>query len=373
MPYTKPMITRLRGILGWIQKYERHLSAPVFIAGFLNDVFLTYGRLELASAMLVFGLYVIVAAAATIASHYLYAHRGTEGWKLRSLRVLLSLLAQFVTGGLISGFLIFYTRDAALTVSWPFIFLLVIIFIGNEFFRHYREALSFRSILFFFTLYTYLIFALPYALHTLGTAVFLESTGGTIALFALYIGLLRIAGKERFWGSMKSTIPAAVLITILITGSYFTGIIPPLPLALKDAGVYHLVTHVGDTYTLQGEPGQAPWWDIFDSTPALVHNVPGGLLYVYSAVFAPTKFSAGVEHQWQHYNDTKHHWETIATILFPINGGRDGGYRGYSTVSDIQEGRYRVNIRTLTKQVIGRVYFNVISASSTPVLITDTD
>ncbi len=365
------MLARLHKVLSWVQEHERHLSAPIFIAGFLNDVFFTYGRLALADAMVVFGTYVVIAAFATIGAHYLYTRRGTEGWKLRALRTFLSLLAQFVTGGLISSFLIFYTRDAALVASWPFLALLVIIFVGNEFFRHYREALSFRSILFFFTLYIYVLFALPYLLHTLGGNMFLESTGIALSIFALYLLGLRLAGKERFWDSMKTTIPAVLLMAIFFVTSYYTGVIPPLPVALRDAGVYHSVVHTGDTYTLSGEDSTTPWWDIIGITPVTVHLTPGAPASVYAAVFAPTRFATSVEHLWQRKEG--HRWVSVADVSFPISGGRDGGYRGYSTVSSLTPGNYRVTIRTGTKQVIGRLYFIVVSASSTPPLTTQTD
>jgi hypothetical protein len=304
-------------------------------------------------------------------------HDAEEGMVLKTARVLLSLLAQFVTGGLLSGCLIFYTKDAALTASWPFILLLVGIFVGNEFFRLYRERLAFRAVLFFFTLYAYTIFALPSFIHTIGPATFIESTAVAFGINLVFLIGLAFAGWKRFKASFWEITGGVVFIAAVVNICYFTGIIPPLPLGIRNVGVYQSVTRVSTVnasiYELSGELSTSPWWDIDHIEPTTVHLVLGSPLSVYSAVFAPISFSTAVVHRWQWYDDSTHKWITQADIAFPIEGGRDGGYRGYSTLTGIKQGKYRVSIETLSGLVIGRIYFNVVYVTVPPPLVTNTN
>ena len=160
-----------------------------------------------------------------------------------------------------------------------------------------------------------------------------------------------------------------------MNASYFTGIIPPLPLTLRDAGVYHSITRTSNGYEVQSETQTKPWWDLGPATsqfyPETIHYVPGTSLSVYSAVFAPISLSTAIVHEWQWYDSSKHKWVTKADIAFAISGGRDGGFRGYSTLSNIQPGKYRVSIETLSGQIIGRLYFNVATVTSSPTTHTE--
>ena len=343
----------------------------MFVAGFVSDL-LTVVPLSIQNAVYLYGFYLCISAIATIGSHYLFVRDAQEGPFLKGIRIVLSLAAQFTTGGLLSGCLIFYTRSAALSASWPFVVLLAVIFIGNEAFRHYREQIAFRSGLFFFSLYAYLVFALPTLLHTISPKTFLESTGIAFGIFVVYVILLGFAGWKRLRSSLLETFIGVGVVIVIVVGSYFTGIIPPLPLSLSDVGVYDSIIHTDQGYLVQAESVPAdPWWDVGNWVPVTLHIVPGSSLSVFSAVFAPTLFSTAVVHRWQWYDSPSRSWQTEAVITFAITGGRHGGYRGYSTLSNVVPGSYRVSIETVSGQVIGRIYFNVQNTSIAPVLHTE--
>jgi hypothetical protein len=152
---------------------------------------------------------------------------------------------------------------------------------------------------------------------------------------------------------------------------YFTNLIPPLPLALKEAGVYHHFTKLSDgTNQLDGEP--RTWIESFAPLPTTFHKKIGESVYVFTAVFAPSGLSTPITYEWQRYDSAVRDWVTDSTFSFSINGGRDGGYRGYSLTSNPAAGAWRVNVLTPSGLVIGRVAFNVVDSSSTPTLATQT-
>ena len=364
------MTHKLTQLFAWIKKNERHISTVVFFGGTTTDI-LTLSTVSISYGIMLLGIYTGVAMIASIVEHYLYIHEDTEGAFLRGLRVALAFVAEFLIGCLLSGLLVFYTRSAAINVSWPFVLLLVAILFGNEFMRDYKERLAFRSTLIFFTIYAYTIFTLPTLLHHIGPSSFLYSSGVAISAFCLFFFALARAGWKRLKESLWEILVGVGAVLILVNGSYFTGIIPPLPLSLKDVGVYHVISHTSQGYKAQAETSVHHWWDINEIEPASVHVVPGESLSVFSSIFAPTAFSSAVVHQWDWYNPTTRKWEAKAEIAFGISGGRDGGYRGYSTLSNIVPGYYRVSIETQSGQVIGRTYFNVYNVATEPDLHTE--
>ena len=82
-------------------------------------------------------------------------------------------------------------------------------------------------------------------------------------------------------------------------------------------------------------------------------------VYVFSSVFAPTKLNTEIFHKWQYYDEANEQWIESDKLGFSISGGRDGGYRGYTLKSNIQEGLWRVDVVTKRNQLLGRVKFVV--------------
>jgi hypothetical protein len=272
---------------------------------------------------------------------------------------------QYAVGAILSGSLIFYTKSSTLEVSWPFLVLLAIVFFGNEFFRGYREHLAFQTMLFFFGLYAYAIFALPLLIGKLGPFVFLGSSAVALSILLAFLYALYRVGENRFKKSFKLMLGGSVGIVLLINGAYFTGLIPPLPLGLKDAAVYHLVEKVPGGYRVL-EERQREWWQFYE--PTTVHHVSGTPLYAYTAVFAPVRFTATVVHEWEHYDEKAGRWVSMNRVSFPVSGGRAEGYRGYSLKSDPQQGKWRVSVQTSEGQTIGRFAFIVETVRTAPVL-----
>ena len=101
------------------------------------------------------------------------------------------------------------------------------------------------------------------------------------------------------------TARAIAVIYVLFNILYFTNAIPPLPLSMKDAGVYHSVMHdqVAGTYTVVGE--QSPWYDFMFPFDDVFHETPGGSAFVYTSVFAPSGLSTQILHEWQYYDAVK--------------------------------------------------------------------
>lgn len=355
------VIDRIKRLLSWAQRNERHLGAVLFVFGFGTDL-ITFALLPVTFVNLAFLGYLALATICTLGSH-LFSRLSEEAtlWR-KTLAVLFPLGAQYAIGSLLSGCLIFYAKSAAVFVSWPFLLILALVFIGNEYFRKYYEHLAFQVLLLFFGIYAYAIFALPLVLHRLGSWVFLGSTAIAVIALALVLRLMARLGRAGYEQSLRYVIPGAALIVVVMCASYFTGIIPPIPLTMPAAGIYHDVHREGDHYVVALE-NERPWWDI---RTQVIHHVPGTPLFAYSAVSAPFAFGTSVVHVWEHKEYGK--WVERSRATFRIAGGRDGGYRGYSEVLDAVAGDWRVTIETTDRQVIGRLYATVETVTEPPLI-----
>jgi len=147
---------------------------------------------------------------------------------------------------------------------------------------------------------------------------------------------------------------------------YFTNLIPPIPLSLKDADVLHSIQRNTDsnydvTYENHG------WREYFQMYPDY-NETPGSPVYAYSAIFSPQDLNLNIVHEWQYYDAVQKKWLTESIINLPVVGGRNGGFRTYSVRSNLAPGKWKVNIKTDQGQTIGHLRFNVISSQIEPVL-----
>lgn len=357
------MVDRL---LSFLQRYEHRLSTLLFVVGFATDL-VTFTLLDLPVVNLFFIGYLILAAFFTFLTHTMRRFAvHPSAWR-RGIAVISPLAATFTIGGLLSGFLIFYTKSAVLSVSWPFLLLLLTIFLGNEFFRSYRSHIAFQTVLFFFALYAYAIFGLPLYINELGPDIFLWSTAIALAVFTVFLVLLSLASWERLKATLGRIVIGTVAVVVTVVALYFSGLVPPIPLTLKESGIYHGVSRIDGGYQVTHE-GWSRWSRFL---PREIHHVPGTPLYAYSAIFAPTSFSVNVVHRWERYDESSKKWITESMVAFTLAGGRAGGYRGYSEKSDPRPGDWRVTIETLEGQVIGRLNFEVENVPTAPTLYTD--
>lgn len=335
-----------------VRKYERHLSALAMLAGFIVDN-LFFKRVDLWETQVVFAVYAAICFISIPLLHWLQSRPSPAP----RISLLLPLATQFALGGFWSGFVIFYGRSADLSVSWPFLLFLVLVFLGSEYFSQYHARLVFTSVLFFFALYSYAIFAVPVYTGTIGAGTFFISTLVAIGVFALFTRLLRAVARERFLEDIFRIRFGAAAVLLLVAVSYITNILPPLPLSAEAVGIYHSVWRVPGAYMATGEP--QPWQVRYFGFSPTLHLVPGDSVSAYSSVFAPTALATTIVHRWEWYDPEQKEWVDKANIAYPITGGRDGGYRGYSTIFAGTEGKWRVNVETIDGRRIARLSFYI--------------
>jgi len=346
--------------------YMRYVSPLSLIAGFILDTLFLARRVDLFLTNALLFSYLLIAAFGILLINLIQNGHLRHHLYLKALP-LLPVVAQFAFGGLFSAYLSLYSRSAAVSVSWIFIVVLVVLIIGNERFAHFYARPLVQISLYFTVLFSFLSFFLPVIFREIGPWMFLGSGVVALVIMGAFLALLfkLIPEMREHRGRSMRTIG---VIFIVFNVLYFTNAIPPLPLALKGAGVYHSIVKTGSgSYTLMGEA--IPWYERYFNYAPTFHATPDAPVFVLSSVFAPSGLTTKILHEWQFYNPEQKEWRTTNTVAFPIQGGRDGGYRGYSQKIDPAAGKWRVNVITQYGQLIGRIAFTVVEAVVVPTLV----
>ena len=270
----------------------------------------------------------------------------------------LPFFIQFFLGAILSGSLVFYSRSASLSISWPFLALLAVLIIGNEVFRSRYLSLAFQMVALFVSYFLYASFSLPLLLKNISGFAFIAS--GIVSLFAFYLItlVLKKAAYERYRASRLLIWFSVIGAYLLFNGLYFFNLIPPLPLSLREVGIYHSITKSEGVYTLSFEP--SAWYKIGKVSSTFHISENHAPVYAFSSVFAPDNLSTNIVHEWFFFDPSSKSWVSMSKITFPISGGRELGYRGYTIEPDIIPGKWRLDVETEAGRLIGRTAFDVV-------------
>jgi len=351
----------------WYGRFERPISSLSLIGGFVFDA-VTLKRVDtLWENFWILGHLVIVGIFIALI-HLKESELGDEKNPSKAHFWFVNIL-QFFFGGTLSAYLVFYFRSADIFVAWPFILLLALAFVANESLKSHYIRFNFQISLFFLSIYSFTIFLVPVVLHQIGALVFLLSGFLSLIFITIFVSIVFALTKDRLNESKKMVSFLVLGIFALVNFLYFTNLIPPIPLSLKDAGVYHSIQRNADgnydvTYEDYGWKGYLSLYPDFE-------EVIGSPVYAYSAIFSPKGLNINIIHEWQYHDETQNKWITYMTIKLPVVGGRDGGFRTYSMGTDLTPGKWRVNIKTEQGQTIGHLLFNVILVGTQPVLAND--
>ncbi|PID83343.1 hypothetical protein CSB11_02275 [Candidatus Campbellbacteria bacterium] len=339
----------------FIKKNNKKISILIFLGGFLFDFF-TLTSIDTAYYRTIIFVYLSIALFFIFLINY-GDYKNIKNKFIFSLYKNGTYVTQFAFGALLSGFVIFYTSSGIFAVSWPFLLLLYGLFVGNETFKRHYERFEFQIMIFYFILFAFSVFFIPITVGKMSDNVFIMS--GLVSLFTIlfivkiFFKILPILKKRRY------KILRNILIVFSIFNTfYFLNILPPIPLSVKSTQVAHLVErNVSGQRVLTVE--KRSWYEFYDKYFDVFHKIKSGKVYFFVSIFAPRGFETEIQHVWEYYDDFKEKWVQKSKVKYNIIGGRNNGYRGYSYITNAEEGDWRVTIINKRGAVIGRKSFKV--------------
>lgn len=352
---------------------EKPIMAAVFFLGGVIWDTATLTRIDrvrdnliLLLYLLALGCLIVVSARADLRAS-LHPQVGTEGqlpWPER-VRPYYRRVIQFLLGGQFSAYAVFYFKSASLTSTGAFFVLLVGLLVTNEFF-HQRIA-SVRLLIGLYSLVSlsFFTFFLPVVTKIMNTWMFLLGAGLSVAITLTLVRLIYRPASGIGWRERILPGLSGLMLIGLVVGFYFLNLIPPVPLSLRFGGAYHQVTREGEAYQLVFE--REAWYRFWQRSDDPYRG--GGPVYCFTAVFAPVDLHTKIYHRWQFRppeGQGTRAYTTTDRIGFPIAGGRDDGYRGYTVKQAVMPGDWRVDVETSEGHILGRVQFRVERASAEP-------
>tara|TARA_B100000745_G_scaffold300564_1_gene255338 strand:+ start:19370 stop:20431 length:1062 start_codon:yes stop_codon:yes gene_type:complete len=349
-------------IVGTARSYAHLAPTIALFAGFVFDIF-TLNRPDALFENIVISGYLIISALAIVAfqTNFFNTHE-------RARLTLLTVL-QFSFGNLASALMVLYARSGTFTGSLIFIGLLGALFLGNELLKDRYARNTLRVSLWYFLLLTYMALVVPILVNEIGVLAFATSIFFALVVMSLFIRILAlVAGMPRDEYAQHIRI-SVITITVIFGTLYAANLIPPVPLALKQIGIYHSIERRGLEYEVTYE--KPAWFEFWRDTNSTYHFDASGTAYCMSSVFAPPRLETEIWHRWEKYDQATDSWNTVSRTPFPIRGGRDAGYRGYTQTTQIDSGVWRCNVETKWGALIGRTTFTATPATPQTKIPTD--
>jgi hypothetical protein len=315
---------------------SKYAPAVFFISGFLWDA-LTLGRAIKPIDLFILAAYLAGAAVILVLLGRGVAFPGSQ---------YVGFALEFLFGGIFSALFIFYFLSSGALAGYLFVLALAVLLVGNEFLGTRYSELTLSWTMFTLCALMFFNFALAHLFHSISTFWFYL---GTLVAVLLVLVLRRLSRRET--ASIRPSMAVAALLLVLHVFNF----IPPVPLVKKQMLIAHSVRHEGTSYIARVE---SPGWRFWRASSSTYHRRDGEPIYCFTSVFIPNGIRTTIRHRWEHL-DERDGWTTMDVRSFAIEGGRHGGYRGYTFKQNLIPGRWRVTAESESGAAIGILDFTV--------------
>lgn len=343
----------------WSQ-FKKHWLTVSFVLGFISDSILLNQIDSVVDNLILFGYSML--ATFSLIFFYLGISQKAGAWLSSKFVRWMPGVMQYSFGGLLSGMLIFYGRSGDWVTSAPFLILILSVIFGNELVHKRSDRLVYHLSLYFIGLFSFVVLILPVVFGAMGDLMFFLSGITALLWVTIVVQILHRIVPNFMRVNTRRVVLMIGSIYMTLNFLYFTGVMPPIPLSLTELSMVHSVVKEGNSYRVVTE--EQAWWRQLPFMEESLHP-KGSELSCFARVYAPAKLTTEIFHRWE-YKDADGNWVERARIKYPIAGTNAGGYRGYTTVGNVQSGKWRCSVETARGQVLGRstAYVDVGGAGS---------
>lgn len=338
---------------------KQHLTTIIFIGGFAIDMFFL-PPIDHPFSKWIGLIYITIIALSIYLREKIIARNKASKHEQRAFSFL-TLCISYCSGSALSFVFIYAARSAALSVSWPLLFIILGIMVINEMVSSHSFRFTLDIGILFFVLTFYSIFTIPIIVNQQSDIIFAISiaSAGLLALaYTLHIHRASETTEHESGRSRALSLGIPVFIAML----YYVNVLPAVPLSLLEGNVYHNITRTSEG-DFVGVKEDIPTRTIagYSLGENMYHLREGETsVYYFSSVYAPATLSVQLSHKWEYYDTSSKTWRHYATIPFTVKGARVTGYRAYSTISNAFPGKWRVTTLLGGKRTVGRTTFTVV-------------
>ncbi|MEQ8242444.1 DUF2914 domain-containing protein [Fulvivirga sp.] len=345
----------------FIRRHQKYGPIFFFIVGFIFDT-LTLGRIDGWYVMIVLCLHMLLLTATLFAFNLIDDGKWKNTW-IDKYQDYFPLAIQFFFGSLSSAYVIYFSRSVSLSRAASFLVILLILLFANETLKKRISNKYLQFSVYAFISFTFSSFMIPVFIKEMNNIVFIISGAISLACSLFLItSIYKTSPSTRAEIHLGKMTGMVLLIYVLINTFYFFKLIPPVPLALENGLVAHDIRLENNRYIIDYEEEESLiFWR--DHKFEFSHN-PDDNVYVFSSIFAPTELKKSIFHRWKWYNKNTNDWELVEDIGYVIEGGRDGGYRGYTFKKNVKPGLWKVEVITEEEMILGVIDFEIKTTAS---------
>ena len=334
------------------QQYGPYLPAMAFGAGFLLDIF-TLGEVDDWSNIFVLTVY-LLGVLAILITEYLEIDKSVHSNTfISNFFIYRNDIFHFMLGALLSAFTLFFFKSSSLSNSFIFMILMVSLLLLNEIEFFKRQGIIMRSALSMLCFVSYLVYLIPIFAGRANSIIFYSCT--LMALAASITGHYYLTKyNSRKWENLKKLLLPQLAVVLTFASLYTLKILPPIPLSIKEIGIYHDVQKTDGKYITRD---LTSWLNFWSSGDTDFQARAGDKVYVFAKIFSPGGFAGKIYLRW--LKKTQDGYITSDRITLKITGGRAQGYRGYAYKSNYSPGQWQVRIETEEGLEIGRIGFEI--------------
>nr|WP_246356858.1 DUF2914 domain-containing protein [Pyxidicoccus fallax] len=338
-------------------RHEKWEMAAFFFGGFIYDI-VSLSRIDDTLTLVQSFAYLVI-----LTSLLLLEQRFPDGteppkllakvWRWREDAV------HFFFGSLLSVFMLLLFKATSGVMPYLFVVGLFALLVANELPRFRQVGPVIRVVLLSLCVTLYFACLLPVVIGRMGFWVFLLAVAlGSASVFGLMRVIQRWRPDVEFLVRNVAIPGFGVQAAMLVL--YLVGVIPPLPVAVQFAGIYHKVERVSPGVYYLSSVDESIWykpWTWFG--PDFVMQ-PGDKPNYFFRIFAPKGFAPyRVRVRW-YYDHPEKGWTTNGSghMASVSSNGTDGGYRYYANTSNLKPGDWRVVLETEDGHEIHRINFS---------------
>lgn len=261
----------------------------------------------------------------------------------------------FMLGTLLNAYSIFYFHSASGLTALGFVVVIGALLALNELPRFQKLGPVVLYALYSICLTSYLAYLYPVLLGRIRPWMFYAAVGTALVPLGLHVLLLLRWGRAFDHVARHAAIPAFGVQALFLL-LYALRIAPPVPLAVKEMGIYHDVRRVAGGRVLLHQPRSWKFWQKGDQD---FLERKGDRVFCFARIFAPARFRDRVELVW-YRDDPKRGWIEHYRFPLTISASSERGFAAEGYLTHPPPGRYRAELQSDDGRTMGLLHFRVI-------------
>lgn len=340
------------------KKHELKSDIGIFIGGYLFDI-LTFSTPDDWFSISQQFVYLTIIGSLIFLEVLHESRKFAPSQKFAKVWNFRKFFLHFFLGSLLSVYSLFYIKSSSFWASSLFLLVIIGILVGNETKYIQDRNTGFKFSLFILCVFSFFSVLAPTVLGFIGWTPFVLSLVLTALIIFWGQKLYLRNGVTMAYTQGQLIRPGGVVLSV-ICGLYILGVIPPVPLSLNYAGVFHNVEKLNGSYSLTTEK---PWWKFWHEGDQFFKAQSGDSVFVFVEVFAPSRFKDTLYMRWE-FDSKESGWTSSDRVPIEVVGGRLEGFRGFTKKRNFQAGSWRVKVETSDRREIGRINFDIETVSS---------